>query len=474
MQTTLLKDSSKYPLWWFLATVFLGFLTAFRPLADMDVHWHLAMGRAYLEQGLWLDQDPISYLPFVRHVDMGAWAGEVLFAWAEETFGLVGVIAVVALVAGACHGLVFHVTWRLTSDLVSSLFAVAVFAAGAVHRWRGRPDVFSILFFVLMAALLSRKPKDRDVVKFGVLALLWINFHPGAIIMPIFAIVSAWRGHKKTRIKQALLAAGAILLTPRGPIELAKLVYHTVTTGILVPEWRPLWQQPFDQFRAEWFLLLTVVVVFLAGRPWRKKATLPVLALLMALRSFRLSYMLFLPAMSAMAAKRTLVQRRVLLGLSVLLIAILPLHNRWNALQKSRELGLSPWSGLYQPSYPVAAANFLETHALRGKLFHPVAWGGYLGSRLAPRNRSAHDGRISEWGHDYATELADFSNSSLRESLRSKLGFEIFVASPGLMSGLELAGNGGRWQAIYADNQAAIYVDTQGENWAFNRKRIAN
>ncbi|MFT7618263.1 MAG: hypothetical protein ACI97A_001904, partial [Planctomycetota bacterium] len=377
--------------------------------------------------------------------------------------------AVVALVAAACHLLIFNMTWKRSRDLASTMFVVAVFAAGAAERWRGRPDVFSILFFIMMIGLLERREEKHAGLRYGGLALIWINFHPGAIIMPVFATVAALCGQTRTRIIQAACASIALLITPRGPIELVRLVYHTVTTGSLVPEWRPLWQQPFDQFQSDWFLLLVVIGVFVSNKPWQNKRAAPGLALLMTIRSYRLSYMLMAPVWLSTTPNPSVRRRQTFAVLAAVLILWVPVTKRWGAFARSRDLGASPWFGIYEPAYPVGSTDFIESRKLKGKLFHPVGWGGYLGSRLAPRNLSAHDGRISEWGYDLAKELLQFKTPEERERIRAKLEFEIAVVSPGLFQGKELEQYGGRWRPVYADNLGAVYIDTKGPNWLINK-----
>lgn len=472
-----MNAESKYPLWWAILVFALGAVTAFRPFSGIDAHWHLAMGQAYLEHGLWLDHDPISYLSFVRAVDMGAWGGQVLFAFVHRFFGWAGINSVVALVAAACHLVVFNLTWKRSRDIASSMLVVAVFAAAAAERWRGRPDVFSILFFIVMVALLNRSDHEKKGgLLYGGLALIWINFHPGAIVMPGFAIVAAFCGQTRKRMIQAGCAAVALLVTPRGPIELCKLVYHTVTTGSLVPEWRPLWQQPFEQFQADWFLLAVVVAIFLMDRPWRNKRGIPALALLMTIRSFRLSYMLMSPVWLAMSTRPSPRRQKIYAALAVVLILWGPVRKRSIAFNDSREIGASPWTGIYEPAYPVGSADFIESRKLEGNLFHPVGWGGYLGWRLAPRNKSAHDGRISEWGFETAKELLEFQSPQDREKIRAKLGFEISVVSlrqgAPFYQGKELEQFGGRWRLVYSDNFAAVFIDTQGPHWSVNKLRL--
>ncbi len=90
----------------------------------------------------------------------------------------------------------------------------------------------------------------------------------------------------------------------------------------------------------------------------------------------------------------------------------------------------------------------------------------------APNRKSGTEVLIQGNHIPYAAKLLDFRDPAGRERLREKLEFEIVVADPGFFSPFELAQNGGRWRPVYADNQAAVFVDTQGENWQYNSGRL--
>ncbi len=466
------------PTAWLVACAILGFLCAYRPLADMDFPWHLAMGEAMLEQGPRLDADPISYLDFERAPDMGAWLGETVFALAHSILGLHGVVLVVALVAATLLALVFSETFRATRNEGAAALAAAFAAACSIHRWRGRPDVFSILlFFVILAIMERRASARRRGLLFG-LTLLWINLHPGAIVVPLLCLARGlgensrrWTAIARARLLDALACAVALCLTPRGPLETFELVRLTIETGPLVPEWLPLWRQPVAEFGREWVLAGALVLFALWARP-RRRLGLDLLGLALGLRSFRLLYMLTPLLDSGLARVARPRHRPVLMTAALLLVVAFPLADRWSWYRKTVERGDSPFVALYAPHYPVAAADFIERHRLEGRLFHPVAWGGYLGWRLAPRNRSAHDGRISLWGKARAEAMLDFLSVAGRERLRAELGFEILVVAPGLVTREELAALGGRWLAVQSDKTAAVFIDVRGPHAAANLARV--
>ena len=66
---------------------------------------------------------------------------------------------------------------------------------------------------------------------------------------------------------------------------------------------------------------------------------------------------------------------------------------------------LSPWvrprmygTTLVAPQTPVQAMDFIEKHALKGRIFHPQEYGDYLIWRLWPEHRSFIDGRVHLFG----------------------------------------------------------------------------
>jgi hypothetical protein len=470
----------------------LGFGLAFRPLAGMDAPWHLAMGQAHLKEGPWLSEDPISWIAGDRPSDMGAWLGQVLFALAEQIGGLGLARALVAGVAGLLLVVVHRIAARRTGRRNLAALAVALTAALALHRFRLRPDVFSLLMAVLVLDRLDRGAEGgegadgahrRALVLFALCAL-WTNLHPGVVVAPLFA-AALWGLHRRRRGGLALLACllGASL-RPRGPLDLIDIAWETARTGPLVPEWSGLWKLDFGTFLGEWLLLLGIGALWFAtslrgARRLSAAALLEFLALGLGARAVRLLYFLAWPAIGALERLaprlegRPLANRAVWL-LALLLIVLMPGRDRVDAALRAREAGLSPWADVYEPNYPRGAADFLAGHRLQGRLFHPVKWGGFLGRELMPHYRSAHDGRITYFGKELAAELLGFADPALRPGIVDRHGLEILVLPPGLLRPDEIlaAGQrpegGRRWLPLYADPVAAVFMDARGEHATAN------
>ena len=468
-----------------LAIFALGFLVAFRPIAGMDFHWQLGMGRAYLEQGLWLDEDPFTFLPLIRACDMGTWGAQSLFAILDAVGGIGAVRILIGALGGTLYAVAFLTAYRRTKDRLAAFLVVAVVATASFQRLRGRPDLFSLIGVFLLFDFLDRPPGRRSTGRLFLLTLIWANLHPGAVVAPLVVAVRAISSGWRTRVPQIAAVTLAVCMTPRGPTETIRLAWHTARTGPLVPEWRPLWSQPFADFAGEWFVLVAVTVLVACPlfrlRPWQRGLT-EWLAIGFAWRATRLVYWIGPPLIETLAraqpSRWSHPVRRVVFGLAVVLLATGPVRDRLDAASRCRQVGLTPWADLFEPNYPIAAADFLENKNLEGRIYHPVQWGGYLGYRLAPKYRRAHDGRITLYGKDRAAELLAFNDPEQRRRLTETWHLEILVLPHGIIGPDEIATPKilddpfHRWLPVYSDPVAAVYVDVRGRNWRHNRQAL--
>jgi hypothetical protein len=108
--------------------------------------------------------------------------------------------------------------------------------------------------------------------------------------------------------------------------------------------------------------------------------------------------------------------------------------------------------------FPVAAANYLETHDVQGPLVSPDDWGGYLIYRLYPRVRMVVDDR-----HDYYGE--EFLKSYLK-MVRVEPGWQDFLQQHAARCVLvrkdsalaNILTETGGWKMSYSDDVAVVFV----------------
>ncbi len=459
------------------AILLFGLLVGFRPVAGMDYHFHLAMGRAHLAQGPRLKTDPLSVLPAIRPPDMGAWGAATLMAWLE---GWGGTVAVQALFA-SLTALYFLLAYRLgrrhldRRELAFLLFAVA--AAAATHRIRLRPDLFSLVGVLLMLSVILDEPTPRRAVSLFFLVLVWAQLHPGVLIAPVLAGIVAVGPEFRRRWHQPVLAAAALCLTPRGPLDSLDLLFETLKARSLVSEWNPLWALPFKDYVYAWGLvaLCGLAVLWASCSLWRRSPGLWGLAgfgLLGPFRGYRLMHLLvpsLLVSLSSLTSKipRGPWARRFLWSAAVILLVAVPFKDRIERALACRRFGLSPFAALYEPNYPVQATRFLEETGLQGNVFTPVRWGGYVGLHLSPPPRMAHDGRVSLFGVDLARELLGWRRPGALGRLADDFGIEILVLP------VEDANvPRGRWVPVHSDPAGVVFVDRRGRHGPANLERL--
>lgn len=459
----------------------LGLVLGFRPIADMDFHWHLATGEAWLEGRLPATEDVFSWVPTVRDPDMGSAGGDVVFALVHGVAGMRGIQWLVALLVAALLVVAARLALReLRSDALAVLF-LALVAAVITHRVRARPDLFSLLGVFLLVDVLHRRPSPRRLgALFGGVAL-WVNLHPGAAIAPVLAAAAVPGPDWRRRLMFPVLAGAGLLLNLRGPLFLPRLVLDTGAVSEIIPEWATLWNLPFERFAGE--LVLTAVVasgfVLAAGSgAWRRVGfVLGAVALLLSLRSVRFVYLLAVPGLFVLAhGARPPWLVRGAVPLAVVLVIAMPSREMAKVVSACRESGLAVTSPVYTPNYPVGAADWLERRHLKGRLFHPVRWGGYLAWRLESRYRTGHDGRISLYGLETARELLTFADPAARPTLVDRWRMEILVLPPGVLAAEEIASLEApadprrRWLPVYDDGIATVFVDRRGRHWEHNRR----
>jgi len=117
--------------------------------------------------------------------------------------------------------------------------------------------------------------------------------------------------------------------------------------------------------------------------------------------------------------------------------------------------------------YPVDAATFLKSVKVKGRLYNPAGWGGYLSYHLFPGYRVFADGRRVEVGEEVNWDgLRLLSRSDDGEPLFRKYRIEIaiipmrwYVSSPALARD--------RWYLAYRDDIAVVLLrdgPSLGEN----------
>jgi hypothetical protein len=370
------------------------FVAALAPIQSYDAFWHLATGEWIVSHRGLPETDPFALAsdPVAWH--NGEWLFEILLHGIERATGLTGISVFRALVVAALFTGILALVSRATGA-ATGLVVVAFAFAGADHRLGVRPELAGIVFAVVAVHLLLGSLTRRRLALLAALTIIWMNMHPSALLAPAMAGLVAtgrWIAGERRRADliagaaSVAVALAALLVTPWGisgvlsPIRLARIV----GSGEFVnAEWLP---SRFDQFPAL-YLAIAAGLALLILR-WRASLTPRLLLFcffsLLAVRFVRNQGYFFalLPLLLAPALPH--IRRRPLAiaaaGLAFVTLVLVPIGRGWGV-------------GVDSSRFPVAAVSQLERTGLRGNIYNPDQFGGYLIWSLWPDNGVLTDGR---------------------------------------------------------------------------------
>lgn len=184
----------------FLLGAFLGA----RALFDYDLYWHMANGREMLATLRPVGHEVFSYTHGGESFLNRAWLAQVVWFLVWETFGPYGLLFFKVFVAGAVSLLVFVASRQLGAGLwLSTAMGPVAILIGLV-RYIERPELFSLLFTALVAALLLswRAGKSPRVVLIPIPFIMvvwdWLHGAPyGFLYLTVFVVwanASRWIG----------------------------------------------------------------------------------------------------------------------------------------------------------------------------------------------------------------------------------------------------------------------------------------
>jgi hypothetical protein len=370
----------------FIALFAALLLSALAPIRSYDYFWHLATGRWIVEHRALPATDP-----FAIGSDPTPWInGEWLFEIVLYAMHAIGGATGVTWLRAAFVALLFCVIVVRTSKQVTdgggeaaALVLTAVAFAGALPFLDARPSLLAPLFVVLALT-------TRGAIGQAILAALWINIHPSALLAPGIALLST------RRVAPVIASALALLINPHGwraiaaPVEL--MLY--VRGGTFVnAEWLPSSPARFPLLYLT--LIGAAILLATAERPreqWWRIALACGFGYL-AVSSVR-HQPLWFAAMPIVVAPvlRYHVKPRLAYAASALVIA-------FAAFTTPKGIGLTP------SRFPVEATARLQATGLRGNIYNADQFGGYLIWSFYPERRVLTDGR-NELYHTLLPEYA--------------------------------------------------------------------
>lgn len=400
--------------WAAVVLFLLVFGLSLRPIRSYDYFWHLATGRWIVEHGALPMQDPFAlasaHVPWIN----GEWLFQVPVFEVWKIAGHAGVILLVAALLGGLFAWLFK---RLAdgTDWIVATFVVIVCWSQAAHRLDARPETAGVLLLPAAIAVLANSPTWRRTILAAAIAALWINLHPSALLMPVVvacflvgdliaaraeASPPALGPIARGRVVQLFAVSAALLVNPWGiqaieaPIRLATWLRES---GVVNREWLPT--SPIG-FPWVYVTIAAAFVVLLVPKDrLRWTGSIFVLGLLsfLAIRYVRNHAFLFaaMPLLVAPALpKRIPTRARSILGASTLLVLVV-------ATLVHPDFGLGP----DRTVFPIHAVDDLAALQLRGHIYDPDQFGGYLIWRFYGERRVLTDGR-NELYHAYIGDYA--------------------------------------------------------------------
>lgn len=391
----------------------LGVLV-YSPIYDYDVYWHLANGREMVEHPRVVNEEVFSYTKagtaFVNH----EWLAQIAWYSLYQQWGMDGLsyfkIAVALLI-----GTIIFSTCRVAGATPwAALFLTFAAVLVGLNRYNVRPELFSLLGVATLSYLMhgylnARLPKSL-LFALPVIMVIWDSLH-GAVYGAAFLLAFAFTENLKPWLAKRLPAFGrttepsatqrtrlnlwlaitliAMLLNPYGLLTydifiefLRENPMVQTTEEFMPPTWK--WDAPF-------FVLLSAFFVAIVANRKRLDITSLGVALpfaILALRYERATAIFAIVAIPFLAAVPFgLLQHKknwshaiagALIGTTILYAAYIKFVTHTQ---------LQFGSGVIEDNLPVGATRFIIDQDLRGNLYNPGHFGGYLALELFPQRK---------------------------------------------------------------------------------------
>jgi hypothetical protein len=490
---------------WLIDSLLLICLFAFvcvianRPAAsvDEDLWWHMSTGAWILKHRTVPTHDVFAAYTAGKPWIAYTWLFDVISSKIYSAGGLHGILTLtMSLTIGFIAALVFLLARYATMLRAVSLTFIVVLAT--IPLISPRPWLFTCIFFVLELHFLLRA-RDRSepgwLLPVVPLIALWANLHIqfvyGLAVIGLFAVerplarTLKWdpaSAKLRARWFWILLTASILgtLINPYGWRLYAVVAeYATQSAPLQVVQ-----EMQAMQFReiSDWAVLFLASAALFALGYARRKCTLMLSLMAVALWfGFHTARdVWFLAVVSALAIACPSEQPKVALSnlrLMQLAIALPPAMALAIAVLDSSGASLKQLQEAAAKRFPVKAAEYIESHALKAPLYNPYGWGGYLIWRL-PAMPVSIDGRADLQGDARVARFAATwtgRGSWAADPELMRANTIILESDCGLASILR---SDQRFRLLYDDGLASVFqpvraADTEPPNRVSGKKKAA-
>jgi hypothetical protein len=373
-------------------------LLSLQPIVSYDYFWHLATGRWIVDHNALPLHDPFAIASDGVVWLNGSWLYQAATYITYTLHGHAAVAVLRSIVVGATFAFVAVLLARRMSASFATFITILCFA-GAAHRLGLRPETFAIACCVIAVAVLRLEPSLRNRLVYLLVSSVWMNLHPSALLAPILSLVDAMGDVVKRRtldrelrgrLVRTALSAAVLLVNPHGiagvtaPLHLAS----QVTAGTFVnSEWLP--SNPM-QFPGLFVAIVAGILLIITAKERQigRELTFVLFALLAAryVRNhgffFAVLPLLLESHIGELLDRRDIGARlRHLASISAGVVAALFVITH------------PPGVHVDDNRFPVAAVTQLQQLGLRGRIYNPDQFGGFLIWSFYPERVTLTDGR---------------------------------------------------------------------------------
>lgn len=486
-------------LWAIMALTLIGVFTALVPTPPHDFWWHLKAGQIIATEGIPTTNMFAWTLPADQPYTYAAWLAEWLFYMLYRVGGLPAPVLARNLLGLAAFTLVAleahrrSGSWRLAG--LAALLAGTMTLNNLPTRTQNWAWVPFALFALILAAYAAGQARPRVLLALPLLMAFWVNAHGSfALGLAMLALVALGETLRVLVRQPAALSWGRIgwlyaaaagtlaatLLNPGGAsiFGYVRALLSNGSIQSLVSEWQP--PTPGGIANTVFFLsilallagfalgrrrpsitdvLLACAFVWLAWGSQRNVVWYGMLAMPLLAQSLSAPPRIRPPATTP---RQQVPSTLITLALLGLLIAVQPPFKARLGLPAPYTAIFADLPGapeLFSADTPVAAAEYLRTHPINGRLFNEMGYGSYLAWALYPTAQVFIDPRIelypdALWQDYLAIRDARDYNMLLIDTYNVQ---RVLIDQPSMPKLAHALATDPRWQREYADARAAIY-----------------
>ncbi|MFA6217540.1 MAG: tetratricopeptide repeat protein [Candidatus Omnitrophota bacterium] len=502
----------------------LIFLLVHKAVFDLDIWLHLKAGELIVQQGRVPHSDvfsfPLNGKPWLDH----EWLFQVAVYFVYTKWQADGLVLMQSCLIMLSFWVLFLIGRRSAKSYLEIVFLIFMVAYASYTRYNIRPDMISLLFFVLFYYALMFYRNKKTIWLLLPLQVIWVNCHGYFFLGPllIFFFIFAefvrrnspwlpfhWKEEgavsNKTydRLKKLLcLAVVFCLVNPYG-VRGALYPFFVVKELLLgkvgiflkhIHELYPTWTRGNVLANFLYFKVLTVFCVVTVAAHFRRlkiiEAILIVFFFLFAL-SMRnipffavICYCIIITYISgSMTLVLTKLQRRFRLKSSVFVIARVLIACAFILLVWQRIQGIldqsyydfdsyefkSFLSGVDTRQYPEKAVTFVLENNFPARMFNDFNSGAYFIGKTFPRRKVFIDGRTELYGPEFFKQYVNMLDNegaafdTAEKTYRLEAAFiEILAGNfPALIKRLYKSP---QWKLVYFDDRAVVFLKDTSSN----------